>query len=922
MQKLKFDSVGPVPAPWEGSVAEVSAYKYRVFLTCSPGDQAWGRWLRAALESFRIDRDIVGRQTSVGRVPKSLRPLFWDCADAATGATTSSSVIAGILPAVQVFGAAIKHRFGGLGKGAAGESLPAGQMSRVGTAPSGAFAHPTSPTLETPEDKRRQAQRLYAQRLVDQAHVRQLSARTSAALQASQFLVVLCSPESAQCPRIDEEIRRFNAMHRDGQVIPIIVGGKPGHPVRDCFPESLRYKLSAKREPTDECGEPIADGRPDHDGKNLTRNRERALQRVVAHLIGLPFEQAEPRFERARARRSHMRHAGIAAVFALLLAYEGGIAFVRQELVRSEALLDGTVQTVAILADTAASAARTLGLPRRVSADILENGEDAARDLLALGGDTPRLRYRKAALLIEFARHYAALGRAEGSAELLRARARATDAVALMRSLASEIPGNPGWQRDLADTYDGLGEVLQAQGRLKEALAAYRASAAIAERVASELARKEQAGTEATGRQRDLAARYVKAGDVAVALSGEKGALDDALESYQASLAIDQRLAAADRDDARWQYGLLVAHEKIGDVFRMQGELEQALASYRAGQAIAEALLAAEPGNLAWRRAFSVSQIKIGDVLAFAGKSEEALASYRLSNTIAERVIIERATDPAIAQWQHHLAISHDRIGSVLQAQGDLVAALREYRTSVMIAGRASAADPANSAWQRDLGIAHEHLGEVLQALGDLPGALKEFEGKRAIVARLAEAEPGNPGWQYDLGTSHARIGVVLEARGSFDAALKEYEACLAIGRRFVAADPGNVQWQRDLAVSYQRLAEARLRLGKTAQALAELRRGRDIIAALVETSQSLPDATPDAAKWAADLARFDSRIATLIGRPFPGPAAPGTPVVASTVLCDGTTCPPGTTAASVQVASDLRSRIESLPAATSKLDN
>jgi len=36
----------------------------------------------------------------------------------------------------------------------------------------------------------------------------------------------------------------------------------------------------------------------------------------------------------------------------------------------------------------------------------------------------------------------------------------------------------------------------------------------------------------------------------------------------------------------------------------------------------------------------------------------------------------------------------------------------------------------------------------------------------------------------------------------------------------------------------------------------------------------------------------------------------------------DGTTCPPGTTAASVQVASDLRSRIESLPAATSKLDN
>jgi hypothetical protein len=136
MQKLKLDSVGPVPAPWEGSVAEVSAYRYRVFLTCSPGDQAWGRWLRAALESFRIDRDIVGRQTPVGRVPKSLRPLFWDCADAATGATTSSSVIAGILPAVHSLGSSTSYLFGR----ARAESLPA---DRVGTAPSGAFAHPT-----------------------------------------------------------------------------------------------------------------------------------------------------------------------------------------------------------------------------------------------------------------------------------------------------------------------------------------------------------------------------------------------------------------------------------------------------------------------------------------------------------------------------------------------------------------------------------------------------------------------------------------------------------------------------------------------------------------------------------------------------------------------------------------------------------
>jgi len=49
--------------------------------------------------------------------------------------------------------------------------------------------------------------------------------------------------------------------------------------------------------------------------------------------------------------------------------------------------------------------------------------------------------------------------------------------------------------------------------------------------------------------------------------------------------------------------------------------------------------------------------------------------------------------------------------------------------------------------------------------------------------------------------------------------------------------------------------------------------------------------------------------------------AAPPGPPVAAAAACDGR-CPPGVTAASVLVASDLRTRIDALPAATSKLDN
>jgi tetratricopeptide (TPR) repeat protein len=882
-------------------VADFCAYKYRVFLTMSPPDRAWGKWLRAALEAFRIDRELIGRQTIAGPIPKSLRPIFWDCPQDATDGTSPDFGTAGFVEAVQRLGAAT-----GIAKLSqlAASLRPVGDRTRTH-----APAHPALAPRLDPNAKRREAERRYAQKLIAHTRIRELTDRTADALQASKFLIVLCSPTAAQDPRIDEQIRRFNSMHRDGRVIPIIVGGTPGHPVRDCFPKALRYKLSAEREPTDECGEPIADARVEGDGK------ETALQRVVARLLGLPFEEVEQRGERARRFRRDIRHATVAGVLALLIAYEATLTLGRAELAANEGLLDRTVQMAATLAHKAVAASTMLGLPRQVSADMLAASEEMLRSLIELGGESPRLRYRKAALMLELARRYAALGDHE------LPRGRVTEAERLLRSLAGEVPGNPAWQRDLAVIYDQLGDVLSAQGRLKEAIAAYRASAALAERVAQLAAHEPGAGV-ASARHRDLAAIYIKAGDAAVAQGAFKSALDDALESYQASLAIDRRLADADRNDTRWQYGLLIAQEKIGDVLRVQGELDQALASYRNGQAIAEALLKIEPGNLSWKRAFSVSQIKIGDELALAGKPEEAMASYRVSNTLAERVT---AADPGNAQWQNHLAISHDRIGSVLHAQGDLVAALREYRTSVVIGERAAAADPDNSAWQRDLGIAHEHAGEALQALANLKDALVEFEAKRAIVARLAEAQPDNPGWQFDLGNSHARIGFVLEARGRFAEALKEYEACLAIGRRFVAADPGNVQWQRDLAVSYQRLAEARWRQGKTSQALAELRRGRDIMAALLQraiaASEVALDTGPDIARWTDDLARFDTRIATLTGRAA-RPVAEATPTPAVAATCDAGPCPPGVTAASVLVASDLRTRIDALPAATTKLDN
>ena len=50
---------------------EAVAFRYRAFLSYSHRDAAWGRWLHRALEGTRIDKDLVGRETPAGPVPKT-----------------------------------------------------------------------------------------------------------------------------------------------------------------------------------------------------------------------------------------------------------------------------------------------------------------------------------------------------------------------------------------------------------------------------------------------------------------------------------------------------------------------------------------------------------------------------------------------------------------------------------------------------------------------------------------------------------------------------------------------------------------------------------------------------------------------------------------------------------------------------------
>jgi tetratricopeptide (TPR) repeat protein len=74
-------------------MTDPATFRYRAFLSYSHKDAAWGIWLHQALERYHIDRDLVGRDTPVGKIPPNLRPIFVDRYDFAGGYSLRDATI-------------------------------------------------------------------------------------------------------------------------------------------------------------------------------------------------------------------------------------------------------------------------------------------------------------------------------------------------------------------------------------------------------------------------------------------------------------------------------------------------------------------------------------------------------------------------------------------------------------------------------------------------------------------------------------------------------------------------------------------------------------------------------------------------------------------------------------------------------------
>lgn len=210
-------------------------------------------------------------------------------------------------------------------------------------------------------------------------------------LEQSKYLLVICSPRSAQSPWVGAEIDTFVELGRRDRIIPIIVEGRPysGDPATECYNPSL-LKHFPHSDNLDEDREILGVNIHEEGSGSAYMKRERAVMQVVSRMLGISFDRLWQRQKRRIIRRTVFSILGTILVIAALLA----VWLFNQPFDSKVSLYEGTpvVEALPALHD----AVLTLSLPDEERTDTINAWDEQAQFLYL----PARLKGKQASLRI------------------------------------------------------------------------------------------------------------------------------------------------------------------------------------------------------------------------------------------------------------------------------------------------------------------------------------------------------------------------------------------------------------------------------------------------------------------------------------------------------------------------------------------
>jgi tetratricopeptide (TPR) repeat protein len=583
-----------------------------------------------------------------------------------------------------------------------------------------------------------------------------------AAIAASQFLIVLCSPDAARSHWTNAEIEAFKRSRPEGCVLAAIAAGEPfasdipGREQEECFPPALRQKFDRRGRPTGKRAEPLAaDLRADGESRRL------GLIKLVAGMLGVGLDDLLQRENTRRQRRL----AGLAAAsligmtVAIALAVtaiqardsardqrreaEGLVAFMLGDLKdklepigRLDAL-DGvgarvldyySKQDSSELSDAALlQRARALSLMGEVASlrgdlntaqRLYREAADGTAEAVRRDPGDPQRLFDHAQNVYYFGDLAARRGAFDGAEAAFRDYRRLADRMVEIQ------PDNLKWRMEVQYAEANLGIVLLSQRRFADAARQFDGALRTIQAVAA-------VDPDNGDYEKSVAESLAWLADSELA----EGKLDSAIRHRRQQVALLERLAEQPAADVEYQQKLIPARQGLGHLLALTGDIAGALAQLQASVAGADALLPKEPDNTRWSDFAASAKLEFASLLRVAGQLPAADRAAGAGCAIAERLLASNGT---VVNWQtlsRSCLVARAENAFAAGTNGD---ALALARRALEKAKAIQSGDRVADAFA--IAGAYRLVGDIEQAMGDRPAATAAWSaGAAAIPSRSAE---------------------------------------------------------------------------------------------------------------------------------------------------------------------------------------
>jgi tetratricopeptide (TPR) repeat protein len=625
-----------------------------------------------------------------------------------------------------------------------------------------------------------------------------LAEEIKAALAASQFLVVLCSPTAAKSRWTNQEIESFKRTRPEGCVLAAVVSGEPfasdmpGSEKEECFPPALRFKYDRRGHRTAKRAEPLAaDFRESGEGKRL------AFLKLVAGMLGVGLDELVRREQTGRQRRlawlAAASLAGMAVTSTLSVIAIQSRDAARDQRREAEGLVEFMVGD---LKDKLEPIGRLDALDGVGSRVLAYYGKQDASELSDAG-----LLQRSRALGITAQVAYLR-GHYDEATRLYR------EAMAGTAEAVRRQPDDPQRLYDHAQNVFYVGDIARERGQIDQAESAYREYKRLADRMAAiqpdnlkyrmeVLYANEDIGIALKAKRRFAEASQYFGGTLGPLQS--LTALDPDNAEYQTTLSnvlgwyadtesalghlnaaiaarrrqiefLDQHVAMS-RTDVALKERMIPAHEGLGVLLSMRGKIAEAIAEHRLALANANSLIAIEPSNTRWHDYAANTQLELAGNLLAAGNAVQAAQETSAACGVAG-ALRERSAN--VARWQALQTTCLDMRARLAAASGAIAQALTFSQRAVGSARSERSEDAVRDRYR--VAVSFRLLGDVLKHSGDARGAVAAWSAGLAQLPRNVTERP----WEM---SEHAEL---LRRLGREDEARPLVERLRAMGYRSI----------------------------------------------------------------------------------------------------------------------------------------